>query len=196
MGPKLAGAVTKLVVTLINKLGPLGKLLKPVIKLLPKLLGNDKELLGHVGALFKILAGGKTDLADRAILPNGKPAPFPPAEQHKLAATLTRTVGPYTARNVVHVLAVIINGNLLNKLGVLTKIVKPVIGLIQKLLLPRALVGKLLGRKGLGALVSKLLGANPKADAAAKGGVQVGGNAEVNTGANAGGLLGGLLGGL
>lgn len=155
VGPKLAKVLVDLVVTLINGLlgrVPLRSLLKIVVKLL-------KNLLGSHGILKKSLGGGNPDAANGgAKTSDGKIKNLTPADQARLIAILSRTVGPYTARTVVKLLATIIDG-LLGKLP-LEQILHGVTGLVEKLLSSNGLFGKLLGPGGVGGLLRGLLGGN------------------------------------
>lgn len=163
VGPKLAGVVTKILVVLVNgllKKVPLSQLLKVVIKLVVKLLKSN-------GLLTKLLSGGNAKASEGGPKQkNGKPKNLTPADQAKLIAILTPTVGPYTSKYVVKLVAHLTDG-LLGKVP-LHALLHGVKGLAKGLLKPNGLVGKLVGRKGVGGLVSKVLGANPKADAKAK----------------------------
>lgn len=193
VGPKLAHFIVKIVVIITNGLlgkVPLHSILKVVVKLLIKLLGGPKGLLGSKGLVGKLLGGGHPQQADAAKQKNGKLTNLTPEDQRKLTIILSQTLGPYTSSNVVHLIAVLIDG-VLGKIP-LNKLLHGVGGLVGNLLKPKGLVGKLVGRKGLGGLVSKLLGANPKADAAVKGGTKGGKGALGGLGSAAKGALSGL----
>lgn len=114
-----------------------------------------------------MIGGGKAGAAEGGAKgANGKLKNLAPADQARLIAILSRTVSPYTARFVVKLIATLVDG-LLGKIP-LHKPLHSATGLVGHLLgSPKALLGKLLGRKGVGGVVFKLLGANPKADAAA-----------------------------
>lgn len=156
VGPKLAKVLIDLVVTLVNGLLgriPLHSLLKIVVKLLQNLLKSH-------GILAKLLGGGNPGAANGGPkTPDGKLKNLTPADQERLIAILSRTVGPYTARTVVKLLATLIDG-LLGKIP-LNKILHGVVGLVKKLLSSNGLLGKLLGPRGLiGGLLHGLLGGN------------------------------------
>lgn len=107
VGPKLAHTVTKLIVTLVNgllKKVPLSSLLKMVVKLLGKLLKSH-------GLLAKLLSGGNLSASGGGPKQkNGKPKNLTPADQARLVAILSRTVGTYTAKYVVKLVANLTNG--------------------------------------------------------------------------------------
>ena len=151
LGSKIGNGATKLVSQIANgvlKKIPLKGILHPVVGLVNKLAKNG-------GAIEKILGGGNAKAAKG---PNAKN--LTPADQAKLTAILNRTVGPYTSAYTVKLVATLADG-LLGKIP-LSKILKPVQNLVGKLLAPNALLGKLLGQKGLGKPISKLLGAPGK----------------------------------
>lgn len=153
VGPKLANLVTKLVVTLANgllKKIPLHSVVKVVVQLLVKLLKSH-------GILEKLLGGGNSNAAGGGAKgANGKLKNLTPADQAKLTAILSRTLGPYTSRYVVKLVATLVDGLLGNV--PLNKILHGVTGLVEKLL-GKGQLAKLLGPKGLGGPIRKLLGA-------------------------------------
>lgn len=150
-GPKVSGLVVKVVNALVNKAlkgVPVGGLVKPAVDLVYKTLKQS-------GILEKLLAGGnKAALA-------GQGRNITPAEQQELVKVLSRTVGPYTANFIVRTASTATNG-LLGKIP-LHQILAPVEKLAKSLLKPNSILGKVVGQKGLGKLISRLLGANTKA---------------------------------
>jgi len=156
-GPKVSKLAVKLLTTLTNKVLkgiPLGKVLGPVVNLVHKTAKSG-------GSLEKLLAGGNA----KAL--KGKGNNISPADQAALEKVLARTVGPYTAKYLVQTVAIASNG-LLGKLH-LGKLLHGVGGLVKNVAKPKGLVGKLIGQKGLGKPISKLLGAGSKGG---KGGKQ------------------------
>lgn len=155
LGPKLAGLVTKLLVSLANNVlrgVPIQSLLHGVTQLVTKLLKPG-------GILTKLLAGGNKDAFSKSPKQaNGKPKNLTPADQEKLEEILSRTVGPFTSKYLVKTVATLVNG-LLGKLP-LNQLLHGVSRLVKGLLKPKGLLGKLLGRKGLGGPISRLLGAH------------------------------------
>lgn len=147
--------MSDLLVKLINGIGPLGKLLKPVIPLVKKLLGTGHGFLLKNGILGKLLSGGNTKYATMDVDPKTKkPLPFNHKVREQLYHTLYRTLGPYTARSVVMVLAMLFNGAILNKIPI-GKIVIPILNVVEKVL---KFLDKVTGCKGLvGRLVFHLL---------------------------------------
>lgn len=154
VGPKLARLVTTLLVTLANNVlrgVPLRSVLHGVVKLLSKLLRPG-------GILSNLLSGGnKGTLSKNPKQANGQRKNLSPADRAKLQKVLSRTVGPYTSKYLVDLVANLVNG-LLGKVP-LDKLLHGVTGLVKGLLSPKGLVGKLVGRKGVGGIISKLLGA-------------------------------------
>lgn len=154
VGPKLSKTVTKLIVSLANGiLGgvPLKGVLRSVVQLLVKLLKSH-------GILAKLLGGGNSNAAGGGAKgANGQLKNLTPADQQRLIAILSRTLGPYTASYIVKLVATLVDG-LLGKIP-LHSILHSVTGLVEKTLNAKGLLGKLLGRKGLGGPISKLLGA-------------------------------------
>ena len=151
VGTKLSGGVTKLVATLVN--GALGKI--PLRGVLHSVTGLLFKLLKDGGVVEKLLGGGNANAAKG---PNAKN--LTPADQAQLTAILNRTVGPFTSKFIVKTVATTVDG-LLGKIP-LGKLLHGVTGLVGKLLKPNALVGKLVGQKGLGKPVSQILGAPGK----------------------------------
>lgn len=148
VGPKLSKTVTQLVASLANGvLGgvPLNGVIHPVSQLLVKLLKSH-------GTLAKLLGGGNANAANG---PNAKN--LTPADQARLAKILNRTLGPYTSKYIVKTVATLVDG-LLGKIP-LGSLLHSVTGLVEKTLSPKGPLGQLLGRKGLGGPISKLLGA-------------------------------------
>lgn len=131
--------LVKLISAIVN--GALGhinlhSILGLVPKLLIKLLGHGKGLLGSTGIVGKVLGGGHPEQAKgSAKTPEGKLKNLTPEDQERLRQILSRTVGPYTASNVVHLVAVLCDG-LLGKLP-LNKLLHGVGGLVNNLLKPK-----------------------------------------------------------
>ncbi len=92
-GPKVADVLTKLVASLANG----------VLQRTPRqgVLDNVTKLLIQ---LFK------PNVKDGNALSDGKIKNLTPADQKALQTILNRTVGPYTASNIVRILATVTNG--------------------------------------------------------------------------------------
>lgn len=153
LGPKLAGAVSKLIFILTKN-----PLLRSIGRAAVRILIN---LLKKAGITEKLVSGGNTNAANEATQANGKSTNLPPATQQQLDAILQRTVGPYTAPYVVTLVALLVNGKIAGKIP-LEKIIALVTKAANYLLKTNALLGKLLGQKGLGKPISQLLGAPGK----------------------------------
>lgn len=153
LGPKIAKAVTKLIAVLadgILKKLPIKSILKAVIKLLTILLKK--------GGLFeKLLGGGNANAASEGTQPIGKPTNLTPATQQQLIKILSRTLGPYTSRYIVKIVAILVNGHIAGRIP-LHKLLTAVTRLLRILTKPKGLVGKLVGPKGVGGVVAPLLG--------------------------------------
>lgn len=150
LGPRLAATVSNLISLLAKN-----PLLRLVIHSIPKLL---IILLKSGGVVEKLVSGGDTNAPNKPTKANGKPANLTPQDQATLETVLERTVGPFTAPYVVRIIALLADGKVLGELP-LDEILKTVIGLVQRLAKPGELVGKLIGQKGLGKPISKVLGA-------------------------------------
>lgn len=154
VGPKLSGLVTELVSKLANSV--LGGL--PLGALFRETTGLVSSLLKSGGTVENLLAGGdQTAYNANEKGSNGKIKNLTPQDQAKVFKILRRTLGPFTANYLVRIIGITTNG-LLGNIP-LNQLVHGVGGLVKNLANPKGLVGKLIGQKGLGKPISKLLGA-------------------------------------
>lgn len=157
LGPQLSTSMTELVATLVN--GTLGKV--PVNSVVHKVVELSVKLLKTNGVVNKLLGGGNSNAAGGGTInTNGQLKNLTPDDQAGLIKTLSRYLGPYTAMNIVKLVANLTNG-LVSKVP-LHGLLHGVSVLMQKVLSKNA-VKKLLGSQSLDGLISAQLGASGNA---------------------------------